>query len=74
MVQASRRHRLRDATWLNLKSLGGKTPAGNVGWTAKESGCKVVFVSETSTTSISYIGPLLAAKYFHRLNTAGFEG
>jgi hypothetical protein len=27
-VQASRRHRLRDATWLNLKPLGGRTPAG----------------------------------------------
>jgi hypothetical protein len=36
-----------------------------MGWTAKESG-KVVFVSETSTPSKSYI-PLLAAKYFHEL-------
>jgi hypothetical protein len=38
-----------------------------MGWTAKESACKLVFVSETSTTSILYIGPLLAAKYFHKM-------
>jgi hypothetical protein len=37
-----------------------------MGWTVKESACKVVFVSETSATSISYFGPLLGAKYFHK--------
>jgi hypothetical protein len=38
-----------------------------MGWTAKESACKAEFVNETSTTSISYSGPLLAAHYFHKM-------